>query len=237
MLTVSNIQVIRTGAENVPLFDAPVEFHLPSAGIYLLEGDNQSGKSTLIKVMMGVYSAQSRSAVALTVEGRDYRVTSPYEAMGAGLVAVFQDDQMIPTLTVLEQYQLLFSGKQYGDKSARRTQKQVKEDSLRLLSDYGEQYKAILHKLPTELSGGALAVARLVRAQLVPDARILFLDEAFNAVQSDVWPELIERIKFWRLERSRAVVVVTHNPEEKLAWEAKGCFKVSTKGVKYSEAS
>lgn len=80
-------------------------FLLPEHGVYTLEGPNQIGKSVLIKLLMGVHPpsvAQSRDN-ATRIDEAEYQINSVADAHRAGLVAVFQDDQLIPTMTVREQ--------------------------------------------------------------------------------------------------------------------------------------
>jgi ABC-type thiamine transport system ATPase subunit len=99
-------------------------------------------------------------------------------------------------------------------------------EARKLLSSYGAGYTGVLQKYPTQLSGGALAVAKLVHAQLRRSIKVLFLDEAFSGVQRDVWPGLITSLRRWREENDATIVAITHNAAEVEQWRPDGRFLV-----------
>jgi len=193
-------------------------------GVYTLEGDNQAGKSTLLKVLMGAIPAKGQSPV-LHIAGKAIRIKSTADARAAGLGAVFQDDPLIPSLTVAEQLVLIHAGKKLQAFSHRRmsnsTPAAVLREASKLLESYGQNYRPILSKYPGQLSGGALAVARLVKVQLQKPLNVLFLDEAFSGVQRDVWPAIIGQLRSWSAEKQVTILAITHNHEELIRWQPK----------------
>ncbi len=64
-----------------------------------LLGENGAGKSTLLKILSG---ALSPSAGRIIFDGREYRPASPDEAKRAGIVTIYQELSLIPTLSVAE---------------------------------------------------------------------------------------------------------------------------------------
>jgi len=69
-----------------------------------LEGPNHCGKSIFIKMLMGVLPvALHREQGPIWVDGKMVTVRRVRDALDAGLVAVFQDDDLLPTMTVEEQ--------------------------------------------------------------------------------------------------------------------------------------
>jgi 3-dehydroquinate synthase len=109
----------------------------------------------------------------------------------------------------------------------------ILERAKDLLGLYGESFKNILDLYPRELSNGAAAVARLIQAQLTPNLRVLFLDEAFSGVQADLWPKLVDCLREWQQAADRrAIVVVTHNKEELLRWNPRERFTIENKALK-----
>ncbi len=82
------------------------KFDLEQQGIYTLEGANQSGKSVLIKLMMGVLPPRvgaDEEGGRTIVGDRIVSIRHVADALQTGLVAVFQDDELIPSMTVREQ--------------------------------------------------------------------------------------------------------------------------------------
>ena len=64
-----------------------------------LLGENGAGKSTLLKILSG---AQPPSSGTITFDGRPYAPGDPLEARAAGIVTIYQELSLIPTLTVAE---------------------------------------------------------------------------------------------------------------------------------------
>jgi len=83
-------------------------FEIPKSGVYSLEGDNQSGKSTLVRLVMGALPSHLNESfkTRILLNGREIVIGSIHEAHQHGLAAVFQDDTLIPTVTVAGQYKL-----------------------------------------------------------------------------------------------------------------------------------
>src|SRR5918912_581276 len=76
-----------------------VDFQLDHGEVHALVGENGAGKSTLIKVMTGAYR---RDRGRMTLEGREVNFRSPEEAQGAGVVAVYQEVNLLTYRTVAE---------------------------------------------------------------------------------------------------------------------------------------
>jgi simple sugar transport system ATP-binding protein len=82
----------------VPAIDG-VDFDLRRGEIHALVGENGAGKSTLTKVMAGVVTLTSG---AMTVDGTDVAPKTPLEARNLGIAMVFQENSLVPTMTVAQ---------------------------------------------------------------------------------------------------------------------------------------
>jgi simple sugar transport system ATP-binding protein len=82
----------------VPAIEA-VDFELRRGEIHALVGENGAGKSTLTKVMAGVVTLTSG---AMTVDGADVAPKTPLEARNLGIAMVFQENSLVPTMTVAQ---------------------------------------------------------------------------------------------------------------------------------------
>jgi len=82
----------------VPAIEA-VDFDLRRGEIHALVGENGAGKSTLTKVMAGVVTLTSG---AMTVDGADVAPKTPLEARNLGIAMVFQENSLVPTMTVAQ---------------------------------------------------------------------------------------------------------------------------------------
>ncbi|MGY3530993.1 MULTISPECIES: sugar ABC transporter ATP-binding protein [Bradyrhizobium] len=76
-----------------------VDFELRRGEIHALVGENGAGKSTLTKVMAGVVTLTSGS---MTVDGADVAPRTPLEARNLGIAMVFQENSLVPTMTVAQ---------------------------------------------------------------------------------------------------------------------------------------
>src|SRR5947209_17410958 len=78
---------------------AGVDLTLERGEAHALVGENGAGKSTLIKIMTGAYR---RDGGSVRLEGREVDFRSPQEAQWHGVVAVYQEVQLLTHWTVAE---------------------------------------------------------------------------------------------------------------------------------------
>ena len=76
-----------------------VDFVLRRGEVHGLMGENSAGKSTLIKVLTGLYK---RDAGEILYEGKPFELSSPVEAPKHGISTVYQEINLIPALSVTE---------------------------------------------------------------------------------------------------------------------------------------
>ena len=76
-----------------------VDFDLRFGEVHALVGENGAGKSTLTKVMAGVVTLTSGN---MLVEGREAAPATPLEARHLGVAMVFQENSLVPTMTVAQ---------------------------------------------------------------------------------------------------------------------------------------
>ncbi len=82
----------------VPAIDG-VDFDLRRGEIHALVGENGAGKSTLTKVMAGVVTLTSGG---MMVDGVEVTPKTPLEARNLGIAMVFQENSLVPTMTVAQ---------------------------------------------------------------------------------------------------------------------------------------
>jgi ABC-type sugar transport system ATPase subunit len=76
-----------------------VDFELRRGEIHALVGENGAGKSTLTKAMAGVVTLTSGS---MFVNGVEVSPQTPLEARHLGIAMVFQENSLVPTMTVAQ---------------------------------------------------------------------------------------------------------------------------------------
>jgi putative ABC transport system permease protein len=114
---------------------------------------------------------------------------------------VFQNYNLIPHLTVLDNVQMALSLS--GVSAAERRERAVK-----VLTDVGLSDQ--IHKKPNQLSGGQMQRVAIARA-LVNNPKILLADEPTGALDSGTSIQIMDIIK--TISKDRLVIMVTHNGE------------------------
>ncbi|MEM7694209.1 MAG: sugar ABC transporter ATP-binding protein [Pseudomonadota bacterium] len=79
--------------------------------IHALIGQNGAGKSTMIKVLTGVYR---RDAGTVTFAGAESQVSSPREAQEAGIATIYQELNLVPLRSVTENIVMGYEPKKFG---------------------------------------------------------------------------------------------------------------------------
>jgi ribose transport system ATP-binding protein len=168
LLTVSGLRKAFPGVQAIK--DGSLD--LEAGEIHALVGENGAGKSTLIKILTGVHSPDEGTVV---VDGTARRFASPIEAHRAGIVAIYQEFTLVPTLSIGAN---LFLGREKTRLGALQFRNEFDQAS-RVLARLG----LALHP-DTRVSSLSVSEQQLVeiaRALLV-DARILIMDEPTAAL-------------------------------------------------------
>ncbi|SEH42062.1 monosaccharide ABC transporter ATP-binding protein, CUT2 family [Halopenitus malekzadehii] len=171
--------------------------------VLALVGDNGAGKSTLIKNIVGYHQPD---AGEIHWKGEQVTFKNPDEALEQGISVVYQDMELIPSLTVARN---LFLGKEPTDRFGNLDSDLMYEETKEVLDDIG---LGSLNdpNLPAEnLSGGESQSIKIGRA-LHFDADLLILDEPLRNLsvkESEKVLETVERTK----EQGIGTIYISHN--------------------------
>lgn len=88
-----------------------ISFEAQSGEIVALLGENGAGKSTLLKIMSGVYMPDEGE---IYLNGQKMTFTSPLEAIQHGINIIYQERQLVPNLTVMENVYMENIPSKYG---------------------------------------------------------------------------------------------------------------------------
>jgi len=177
-----------------------VNVSLPTGQLTALLGPSGGGKSTLLRIIAGLETADSGK---ITIEGVD-ATGLPAQKRNVGFV--FQHYAVFKHMTVAKNVSFgLDIRKRPKDEIARRV-----DELLRLV--HLQQFS---HRLPSQLSGGQRQRMALARA-LAVEPKVLLLDEPFGALDAKVRKELREWLRRLHDEVHVTTVFVTHDQEEAL---------------------
>jgi simple sugar transport system ATP-binding protein/ribose transport system ATP-binding protein len=98
MTPIVELQGATKDFRGIPAF-ADVDFRLEPGEIHALLGENGAGKSTVTKVIAGVYTL---SKGKLFVNGREERLTTPAEGLAHGIAMVYQENSLVPSMSVAQ---------------------------------------------------------------------------------------------------------------------------------------
>jgi simple sugar transport system ATP-binding protein len=176
-----------------------VDFTVRAGEIHALLGENGAGKSTLIKVLTGVHTADEGM---ITFAGRSIRPTAPKEAEQAGISTVYQEVNLIPTLSVAENIALGRQPGRFGFVDWRAIRRHAQEALARL---------EIVCDVDAELGSLSVALQQMVAIARALDlrARLLVLDEPTASLDEKEVAELFKVMRRLRGE-GLGIVFVTH---------------------------
>lgn len=182
-----------------------VSFELKPGEIHALMGENGAGKSTMMKILTGIYE---RDAGSIKVNGEEVVFKSPKDAEKLGIAVIHQELNILPELTVTEN---LFLGneKTYGLFGI-----------LKKKEMYNEA-KAVLAKLGLEidpntragdLSVGKQQIIEIAKA-IMSDAKYIVMDEPTAALTDREIETLFVTIRELQA-KGIAFVYISHRMEE-----------------------
>jgi len=180
------------------------EFAVRPGEIHALLGENGAGKSTLIKVLTGIYEPD---AGVIRRDGEEVEFANVRVANRAGIVALYQELSIIPSLSVAENIMLgEQTPRRFGIVEWQRLRKGAKAqlDSI--------HQRIPLGKLASELSPVQQTMVAFARA-LATDAKVLILDEPTASLTDTEITELFAVLRSLRA-RGVAIVYVSHRLEE-----------------------
>jgi simple sugar transport system ATP-binding protein len=177
-----------------------VDFTVRRGEVHALMGENGAGKSTLIKVLTGVYP---RDAGDVLLDGRPISPRSPNEAQHLGVSTVYQEVNLVPTLSVSEN---LFLGRLptiAGLAVRWRAVRKRSEEALARLD--------LKLDVSRPLGSYSIAIQQMVAIARALDvsAKLLILDEPTSSLDADEVARLFGVMRRLR-GQGLGIVFVTH---------------------------
>ena len=177
-----------------------IDVSIPTGQLTALLGPSGGGKSTLLRIIAGLETADSGT---VTIEGREATHLPP-QKRNVGFV--FQHYAVFKHMTVAKNVAF---GLEIRKRSKAETAEKV--DELLQLVHLSQFAK----RMPSQLSGGQRQRLALARA-LAVEPTVLLLDEPFGALDAKVRKELRDWLRRLHDEVHVTTVFVTHDQEEAL---------------------
>ncbi len=201
MLQVENLTKTYTSGDHTLTVLEGVNFSIDAGDTMAIVGPSGSGKTTLIGLCAGLDRATRGSVVLNGVRLDELDEDQRAELRNQYVGFVFQNFQLLPTLTALENVMVPLELR--GDKDARRK-------AFELLDRVGLAERQ--HHYPAQLSGGEQQRVALARA-FANQPRILFADEPTGNLDAETH-DVVEKLLFdLNREHGTTLVLVTHDLE------------------------
>jgi ABC-type sugar transport system ATPase subunit len=182
-----------------------IRFDVRRGEVHALIGENGAGKSTLIKVLTGVYTPDPGAVIE--IDGETFSSLSTLESMRRGIIAIYQDFSLFPTLSVKEN----ISFSEQIEKCRKLVDwKGMEATAARVLSDLGVDID--LNARANTLSTAKQQLVAIARA-LVYDAKLLIMDEPTSALSGGEVDTLFNIVRMLR-ERGMAIIFISHKLDE-----------------------
>jgi branched-chain amino acid transport system ATP-binding protein len=159
-----------------------------------LIGPNGAGKTTAFNVITRLYRPESGE---ISFDGRSLLATPPHRVVRRGIARTFQNVELFPTMTVLENVLV-------GAHTRRRARARVRE-----VLEYVE-IEGLAERPASGLPFGTLKRIELARA-LVAEPRLLLLDEPAGGLSHEEVERLATFLKKTRDRYELTVLLVEHH--------------------------
>ncbi len=187
-----------SGSRQLTVLDT-INFELEEGSTLAIVGPSGSGKTTLLGLCAGLDEPDTGSVELcgwdLNTLSEDERARLRNEEVGF----IFQDFQLLPTLTALENVSVPLELQ--GVKGASKT-------ALELLSKVGLAERA--HHYPSQLSGGEKQRVAMARA-FSNSPSILFADEPTGNLDEETGERVIKLLFDLNKEAGTTLVIVSHD--------------------------
>jgi rhamnose transport system ATP-binding protein len=172
-----------------------------------LVGENGAGKSTMVKILAGVYQPDGG---VVRIDGEQVVIASPAAARDAGIAVIYQEPSLFPDLTVAEN---VFMGRQPLRSGRRIDRRAMHHRVLELLAPLG------VHLDPQRIARGlSIADQQIVEIAkaLSLDARVIVMDEPTAALSAYEVQRLFRVVETLRASGA-AVLFISHRLNEVFA--------------------
>ena len=187
---------LRAGYGRVPVLHG-VNLQIHEGEAVGIVGHNGMGKTTLLKVIMGLMPS---SGGRIVLDGSEATGSPAHQRSQMGIGYVPQGRGILPGLTALENLRMAW----------REDIGETEEQSVERVVDQFPRLRVLLDRKGGSLSGGEQQILALARA-LVPKPWLLLLDEPSEGIQPSIVQEIGATLARLRDEFGLALIIVEQN--------------------------
>lgn len=180
-----------------------VDLNVRRGEVHALLGENGAGKSTLMKILSGVHSADTGT---ITIDGQNVAFQNTRDAAKGGVGLVFQELNLVPSLTTTEN---AFLGR-LKTKNGRVLWKEMREEFSAFMKSI--DFEMNPNSLVSDLSIAEKQMIEIARA-LMLQSKIIVLDEPTAPLTTQEIRKLFAIIRNLK-EKGITIIYISHRLEE-----------------------
>lgn len=181
-----------------------VSLEIRPGEIHGLLGENGAGKSTLMKILSGAYHPD---AGTIELDGQVVTMDNPHHAQNLGVVTIYQEFNLVPSLTVAEN---IFIGREPGSSGFVSWRKLREQAHDLLVENLGLDIDPMTRV--RQLSVAEQQMVEIARA-LSMQSRIIIMDEPTSALSENEVKRLMQIMRDLKAQ-NLSVIFITHRLEE-----------------------
>jgi len=166
-------------------------------------GENGAGKSTLVKIITGTFQ---RTSGTITFDGKDYHPHSTKDAMNMGISTLFQELNMVDTLTIEQNLTLGMENTKFGIIRKPKTSLAAVDTLKKIDPSINPNHKI------RDLSFAEKQVVQIVKA-IATDAKVIIMDEPTAALSGEEVNKLFKLIQELKAT-GVTIIYISHRLEE-----------------------
>ncbi len=182
-----------------------VQFQLKPGQVHALIGENGAGKSTLMNIISGLLQPNSGT---IEFEGKPYHVSSPVEAIQAGISMIHQELNPQPYLSIAESIFLNREDTYRG--TSLLNKKETNRRAQEVLKKFDIDLNPKIHM--EHLTIAQMQMIEIVKA-VSTNARLVLMDEPTSSLDSEETKRLFNTIRDLQA-KGVTVVYISHRMDE-----------------------
>lgn len=180
-----------------------VNLEIRNGEVHALMGENGAGKSTIIKIITGVYAKDEGE---IFLDGEHVEINSRHDTQRCGISVIYQELSLIPALTVTQN---IFLGQEYG-RFGFTNRKLMRQKVQKLIDKY--EFDLSPDTVVESLGMAKRQMVEILKALSV-DARLIIMDEPTSALSTTESEKLFETIEGLR-KKGASILYISHRLEE-----------------------
>lgn len=219
LVKLSNIGISFSGVQILENID----LELQKGKIHCLIGENGCGKSTIVKIIAGVYKPNCGT---VEINGKQYAAVTPVTAMEEGIQVIWQDFSLFPNLTVFENIALnddLYKKRVFVNQKQRRALAQKAIDMISVDLDLNARVETL-----SVAKKQLVAIARAISN----NAKLIIMDEPTTSLTKKEIQALFKVIRNLQ-KQGVTILFISHKLDE--VFDIAEYFSIIRNGKKVKE--